>query len=180
MKNYFIVHGSYGNNQENWFPWLENVLKEKGEEVFNLNYPTPVGQNYKNWSNVLNKYKDKITKETTFICHSISPIFVVHYCIDNNIKIKKLISVSGANGFKTGDSELDELTSTFFIEDISQFKNLCEETICFYSLNDPFIPLANLKKFADDLNAKHLVYEKSGHFNASAGYIKFEDLLEFL
>lgn len=96
------------------------------------------------------------------------------------MKIKKLISVSGANGFKTGDSELDELTSTFFMENISEFKNLCEEIICFYSLNVLFIPLDNLKNFADDLGVKHLVYENSGHFNASAGYIKFEDLLEFL
>lgn len=180
MKNYFIVHGSYGNNQENWFPWLEKVLVEKGEEVFNLNYPTPEGQNFENWSNVLDEYKDKITNETIFICHSISPIFVVHYCIENKLSIKKLISVSGANGFVTGDEELDSITKTFFLDDISSFRNLCNDVVCFYSKDDPFLSLNDLKSFANDLGAKHCVYENAGHFNANAGYLKFEDLLKFL
>lgn len=26
MKNYFIIHGSFGNSQENWFPWLEKQI----------------------------------------------------------------------------------------------------------------------------------------------------------
>ena len=69
---------------------------------------------------------------------------------------------------------------TFFIDDISKFKSLCEETICFYSKDDPYIPLESLQKFADDLGAKHCIYEYSGHFNANAGYFKFEDLLKFL
>ena len=28
MKNYIIVHGSFGSPQENWFPWLsENIIR---------------------------------------------------------------------------------------------------------------------------------------------------------
>ncbi len=30
MKNYFIIHGSFGSSQENWFPWLENKIIERG------------------------------------------------------------------------------------------------------------------------------------------------------
>lgn len=30
MKNYFIIHGSFGNSQENWFPWLEKKLTKNG------------------------------------------------------------------------------------------------------------------------------------------------------
>lgn len=30
MKNYFIIHGSFGNSQENWFPWLEKELSGGG------------------------------------------------------------------------------------------------------------------------------------------------------
>ena len=64
MKNYFIIHGTYGHNQENWFPWLENELTKQGFEVFNFNYPTPEGHNFENWSKVLDKAKDKITEES--------------------------------------------------------------------------------------------------------------------
>lgn len=71
MKNYFIIHGSYGHNKENWFPWLEEKIKQKGYDVFNFNYPTPNGQNFENWSKVLDQVKDKINEESVFICHSI-------------------------------------------------------------------------------------------------------------
>ena len=44
MKNYFIIHGSFGSSQENWFPWLESELEKKcawgGGKVFNLDFPT--------------------------------------------------------------------------------------------------------------------------------------------
>ena len=50
MKNYFIIHGTFGHNKENWFGWLEDELLKMGCEVFNLNYPTPEGHNFENWS----------------------------------------------------------------------------------------------------------------------------------
>lgn len=31
MKNYFIIHGSFGSSQENWFPWLEEEISKRGE-----------------------------------------------------------------------------------------------------------------------------------------------------
>ena len=46
MKNYFIIHGTFGHNKENWFGWLEETLKSKGFEVYNFNYPTPEGHNF--------------------------------------------------------------------------------------------------------------------------------------
>ena len=36
MKNYFIIHGSFGNSQENWFPWLEEQIKRGGTSAFLL------------------------------------------------------------------------------------------------------------------------------------------------
>ena len=92
MKNYFIIHGTFGHNKENWFPWLEQELVNLGYEVFNFNYPTPKGHNFENWSKVLDQAKDKITEESVFICHSSAPIFLIKYCLTNNIKIGKLIS----------------------------------------------------------------------------------------
>ena len=133
MGNYFIIHGTFGHNKENWFPWLENELKKQGKEVYNFNYPTPQGQNFESWSEVLDKVKDKITPQTTFICHSIAAIFLVKYCIVNNLHIKKFISVSGANNFSVGVKEFDDINKYMFIDDVSKFKQLCPNRICYYS-----------------------------------------------
>ena len=180
MKNYFIVHGTFGHNKENWFGWLEEELKLKGYNVYNFNYPTPEGHNFENWSKVLDKAKDKITNESVFICHSIAPIFIVKYCLTNNISIGKLISVSGANNFKVGVPEFDEINRFMFVNDVSNFKTLCKERICFYSKNDPYVKLEALQSFAKSIDAMEIVYEDAGHFNTSAGYTTFVDILNYL
>lgn len=180
MKNYFIVHGTFGNNKENWFAWLENKLQSKGFEVFNFNYPTPEGHNFENWSNVLNQAKDKINKDSVFICHSSAPIFVIKYCLTNNIKIGKLISVSGANNFLVGAPEFDELNKHMFVDDVSNFKKLCKKRICIYSKNDPYIKQKALEDFAKSIKAKTIVYDNAGHFNTSTGYTTFEDILKYV
>ena len=114
MKNYFIIHGSFGHNKENWFPWLENKLKEQGFEVFNFNYPTPQEQNFENWSKVLDSVRDKINEESIFVCHSIAPIFLIKYILSNKIKIRKLISVCGFNNYIGGHPEFDNINKFMF------------------------------------------------------------------
>lgn len=180
MKNYFIIHGTYGHNKENWFPWLENKLTEQGYEVFNFNYPTPEEQNFENWAQVLDKAGDKITEESIFICHSIAPIFLVKYILTKNIKIGKLISVCGFNNYIGGHPEFDDINKFMFVDDVSNFKSLCKERICFYSKDDPYIKCEKAHEFAQSIDAKEIVYNNAGHFNASAGFIEFQDIEEYL
>ena len=180
MKNYFIIHGTFGHNKENWFGWLENLLKSKGFDVYNFNYPTPVGHNFENWSKVLNQAKEKITDESVFICHSSAPIFLIKYCLTNNVRIGKLVSVSGANNFKVGVPEFDDINKFMFVDDVSKFKNLCKERICFYSKDDPYIKLYALEDFAQSIQAEKIIYDNAGHFNENAGYSVFEDIIKYL
>ena len=179
MKNYFIIHGTFGHSKENWFPWLENELKEKGFEVFNFDYPTPEGQSFESWSAVLDKVKDKISNESVFICHSIGCVFLVKYCIKNNFKIKKSIFVSGCNNYFSLE-EFDKLNKSMFIDNIGNFIDLCDERICIYSSDDPYISLNALEDFAKSIKAKTLVYKNAGHFNEKAGFKEFPDILKLL
>ena len=146
MKNYFIIHGTFGHNKENWFGWLEDELLKMGCEVFNFNYPTPEGHNFENWSNVLNKVKNKITDKSVFVCHSSAPIFLIKYCLTNNIEIGKLISVSGANNFKVGVPEFDDINKLMFVDDVSNFKNDYIPTVKALEINKSrIIEKVNLK-----------------------------------
>ena len=31
MKNFFIIHGSFGNSKEHYLPWLKSKLEKLGE-----------------------------------------------------------------------------------------------------------------------------------------------------
>lgn len=179
MKNYFIIHGTFGHSKENWFPWLENELISKGMKVYNFDYPTPKNQNFENWSSVLNQVKSEINKNSVFICHSIGCVFLAKYCIENNIRIGKCIFVSGCNNYFFIE-KFDKINKFLFTNELNKFSNLCDSRICIYSKNDPYISLPYLESFAKEINAKTVVYENAGHFNEQSGYKQFPDLLKFL
>lgn len=41
MANVIIIHGAYGNPEENWFPWLKKELEKLDCRVFVPKFPTP-------------------------------------------------------------------------------------------------------------------------------------------
>ena len=200
MKNYLIVHGSYATNIDNWLPWLEKKLTDAGEEVINLNYPThpnPVEaaevQNYENWAKVLNTVKDRLNEDTIFVGHSISNIFFVKYCIENNIHISKAIFVSGftnynnnytkfVDGFvkQVGYDFFDKAMNTFYPKHPEQFKELAKSRICFFSDDDPIVSQAKLKEFAKLMGAESICMAGAGHFCNGAYSQSFEEILPYL
>lgn len=180
MKNYFIVHGSFGNSKEHWLPWLQEELSNNGYQVYNFDYPVGLDkQSFESWSKVLDKYKDKINKDTIFIGRSIAPIFIVKYLQKNSLKINKLISISGFNGF-INLPDYDAVNKTFLLDEIKGFKKLCKHRICYISKNDPYVPYYLLDMFTKNIKAKVVLKEDGGHFNIDSGYETFEDLLNFI
>ena len=180
VKNYFIIHGSFGNSKEHYLPWLKKELEGKGE-VICIDFPIGKDlQNYDAWEQTLLKYKDKINKDSVFIGRSIAPIFIIKFCLKNNFNIKKLISVSGFNCF-INNPEYDYVNKSFLLNSIDEFKNHCNEIVCFYSDNDPFVPFFQLDIFARCLDSKKVILHGAGHFNSDSGYKeKFEDLLYYI
>lgn len=181
MKNYFIIHGSSGSSQENWFPWLEETLKRGGEQVFNLDFPIGVNrQTYQNWEMVLNSVKRFINEESIFFCHSISCVFLVKYLTRNNLKIGKAIFVSGFNHYLGLGEDFDDVNCTMFTNKLGEIESLAKERICIYSKNDPYVRLEKLEEFAKETKAKEVCIEDGGHFNTASGYNTFEFLLSLI
>lgn len=182
--NILILHGSYGKPFENWFPWMENQLSELGIECIIPTFPTPNYQRYSDWATLLDYYNRKgyLNNETIIIGHSCGAIFAVKYIIDRNIHIKGVITISGYNNFKSGDSTMDALNGSFYRtrNGINKIESLTDLRISFYADNDPFIPIDTLKEFASDINAEPIIVPNAGHFNASSGYTSFEKLLEII
>lgn len=181
-SNYFIIHGSYGNPYKNWIPWLRGELAKRKLEVIVPNFPNLKYQNYTNWSKILDSYLDIgcINENTIFITHSLGSIFIMKYIIENKIKVRRIISVSGFNNIYFNDDE--ELYRSFYleVEKLKDINKYCNDIICLYSLNDPFVPVKEAHLFIDNCNAKKVLIEEGGHFNLESGYKEFKELLNYI
>lgn len=179
MNNYIILHGSFGSKSGNWFPWLEKELKSKNYQVEVPQMPVGVGiQNYDSWSNELSKLE--VNENTIIIAHSIAPIFICKYLITRKIKVKKLIFVCGFNNYLGIDKDFDSVNESMYIDNLEEIKKYCDNIICYYSNNDPYVKYEVEKDFADTVSNKQYVINNGGHLNAESGYTEFKEILQEL
>lgn len=176
-ENYIILHGSFGSSEGNWFPWLKEQLKLQKKEVIVPQMPVGVGiQNYDSWSEEFSKLP--ITENTIVIAHSIAPIFVCKYLITNNIKVKKLIFVCGFNNYLGIDPDFDSVNESMYIDNFQDVKKCCNDIVCYYSDNDPYVKYEVEKNFADQIANKQYIIPDSGHINSETGYTEFSEILK--
>ena len=183
MNNYFIIHGSFGSPFVNWFPYLRKEIENKELEVYTPDFPTGVGyQNYNNWEKLLKVYTESglINKNTTIFAHSIAPVFICKFLINNKVKVKRLVFVCGFNNYLGINEEYDEVNHTMYFNNLEDIKKYADEIICFYSKNDPYVKYEVEKEFADKISTKQIVIDDGGHLNSESGYTEFKELLEYL
>ncbi len=182
MNNYFLIHGSYGNPYKNWMPWLKSNLSKRRLECLVPNFPSPAKQDYETWKTILKSYLevDCITEETTFITHSLGGIFIAKFLIENQIKVKKIITVAGFNQIKFDED--NSLYDSFYIENVElkKLKENCLERIAIYSDNDPYVPMAKAEEFAEMIGAEKVLIKEAGHFNEKFGYKEFKEILKYI
>jgi uncharacterized protein len=181
MANFFIIHGSFGSPFGNWFPWLRNLIEESGSKCFVPNFPSPDNQSFEAWGNILDGYLKSglIDNRTVFFCHSSGCPFLVKYISQRNIEIKKTVFVSGFNRFKSGMDEFDKINTGLFFDEKSQlgFLKNCTDRVCYFSDNDPYLPIEVLRSFATVVDARSNLVNGGRHLNTEAGYLSF-DLLK--
>lgn len=187
MKYIFINHGFMGSNIENWFPWVKNEIDDDNTQVIIPQYPIDKDRHfYEYWKKVLDIYKEfnYINSDSIIIGHSSGCAFTIKYLIENNIKVNKLIMVSGFNNYfsKDEDDFHKKVNQSFYMTDeyLIEIRNLSDEIICIYGDNDPYIPQDIFHDFALKLNAKEVVIKNGGHLNKRAGYEKFWELLKYI
>ena len=178
--NYFIIHGSFGSPFGNWFPWLYNFLSDT-KEVYVPQFPIGVGyQNYENWSKLLKYYLDLglIHENTTIIAHSIAPVFVSKFLVQNKIKVNKLIFVCGFNNYLGINKEYDTVNKSMFFDNLVDVKKYSDQIICYYSDNDPYVKYEVEKEFADAIATEQKLIKNGGHINSESGYNEFYEILD--
>lgn len=188
-KNIFIVHGISGIADAGWAVWLKDELEKQGNEVVLPMFPTRDEATPEKWEAILNNYKNKISTETIFVAHSLGTVTTVNYIAKNKLKIDKAVFVAGMGNLffrkeleKSHNDNLVKITKPFIpsAESKEKFKELVNEIYCFYSDNDHILPVENLQKFAQDLNAKEILLPNRGHFGRKMNCQKIPEVLELV
>ncbi|HLD85449.1 MAG TPA: alpha/beta hydrolase [archaeon] len=179
MINVFIIHGSYGNPEENWFPWMKRELENEGYFVAIPAFPTPEGQKLNMWLDKLKEYDNYFDENTILIGHSMGCALLLRKLelLKNPVKAVFLIG-----GFTKDlwNGKYSSIIDTFFEQpfDWHHIRDNSKHFEVYQSDNDPLVPVSMGKDIAKNLGVKLVKIKNAGHFNAAAGYTKFPRLLE--
>ena len=182
-NNYLLTHGSFGSPFSNWIPYLRKEIESKDLEVYTPDFPTGVGyQKYENWSRLLKTYVEAniINENTIIFAHSIAPIFICKFLVENKIKVKRLVFVCGFNNYLGIDKDYDAVNESMYFDKLIDVKNYCDDIVCFYSDNDPYVKYDAEKEFADAITKNQIMISGGGHLNSESGYTEFPELLKYL
>ncbi len=180
LEKAFIFHGTGAGKYDHWFPSIAQKLKEEGVDVFRPEFPTPKGQNLKNWLHVLEDQEMEIDEETVLIGHSTGAVFILDLLDERELDIEAAFLISGFTG-KLG-IEFDDLNETFAERDFNfdKIKESAEEFHIFHSESDPYVPLEKAAELAPKINANLELVAGAGHFNTESGYTDFPELWQKL
>lgn len=179
--NVFIFHGTAGHPKENWFPWLKMELEKVGVETVVPQFPTPVGQSFEAWMEVLKPHLPKITFETILIGHSLGCIFTLRLLETLSQPVKLTVLVGAPIGIRPIQNyKSDYEFSNGFNFDWQKIKQKSKNFIVYHSDNDPYVSLANGQELAKCLGVNLTFVPNAGHFNKAAGYTSFEHIINKL
>jgi predicted alpha/beta hydrolase family esterase len=183
MKNALILHGTNGNSQHNWFPWLQKKLEEQGWKVWVPDLPHAEKPNTKRYNEFLLSNKEwQFTDETILIGHSSGAVEILSLLqnLPDGTKVQAAFLV-GAFKNDLGEDFLKEM----FLEpyDFPKIKTRSKKFVFIHSDNDPYCPLDHAEHLANILDGKLIIKKGQKHFSmgtAGPQYKEFPVLLELI
>lgn len=179
MRPIFIFHGTEGHPQENWLPWMKEKLEATGNyKVFVPQFPSPPGvpPKIEEWFEAFKEYEQHLNEDSIIIGHSLGGVFALRVLERRVQPIRAAVFVATF----IHPIELYDFESTFgkFTFDWAKIKSSARGFIVYHSDTDPYVSLGNGKELAKNLGVKLSFIPNAGHFNKTAGYTEFQDLLD--
>lgn len=178
-RKIILIHDSYGDPQQHWFPWALLELQDLGYEVYNPRLPSPMDQSLESWLERFDPYVGQLTPETIVITHGIGAAFLFHALRIHQKPIQGLICVAPyiSNVEHEG---LNVLGSTFLHTDFDWFavKRLVQQFMVIGSTNDPFVSQRHVQAVGEILTTTPIFVTDAGHFTDADGYEEFPQLFD--
>lgn len=183
MTKFFIIHGTEGNPNGNWFPWLKEQLEKFSHTVFVPEFSTPENQSLEIWMRDFEYYFHLIDDDSILIGHSLGSAFILNILERLSLPkpVKACFLVAGFIGL-LGNKHYDDLNRTFTDKkfDWNKIRKNCGKFYVISSDNDPYVPLEKGEEISGYLKTELIVIPNGGHLNSESGYTKFELLLDYI
>lgn len=182
MNKVLILHGTSGNSQSNWFPWLKEQLEAKGWQVWVPDLPGADHPNVKRYNEYIFQNQPwEFDEDTVIIGHSSGAVEALGLlqALPENERVKKCILIGS---FKNNLDwpNLDGLFEEPF--DFAKIKTHAGEFLFIHSDNDPYCPLNHAEYLAEQVGGELKVMPGQKHFSEETDpkYTKFPEILEEL
>jgi len=180
MPKAFLFHGTGGHSKENWFPWIREELENRGYDLIIPDFSDADKPHPSKWYPVIDSLVDDVDEDSIVIGHSLGGAIALRFLEKIQTTVNAVAVVSAALGippikYIEGDSPF--LEGGF---DWGRIREHASHFIVFHSDNDPFVCIENGQHAADELGVELSFVPNAGHFNESAGYTKFPELLDAL
>lgn len=177
MNSAFIFHGSNGNKDFHWYPWLKKELERKELRVFLPQFPIKENQNLKGWLDTLKPMKNNL-KDTILIGHSLGATFILNVLNQWDQKIRAAFLISGFTGKIEAGNEPNLPDFAEQPLNWKKIRNNCERFYVIHSDDDPHVPLEKAEEIAKNLGVSVILVKGGGHFLERSGFKTFDFLLK--
>ncbi len=183
MKNAVILHGTNGNSEQNWFPWLKKELEKNGYKVWVPDLPQSDKPNIHRYNQCFFDNKDwAFDSETVLIGHSSGAVAILGLlqALPEDAAVQACYLVGS---FKN-DLQWDELKE-LFVEPFD-FDSIRKKSRLFYFLhsdNDTYCPLDHAEYLHEKIGGDLIVLPGQKHFSVGTygeAYRKFPYLLHLI
>lgn len=178
---FIIIHGAYGNADENWFPWLRDELTARGYDTVVPRLPTPEGQSLASWTRAFDEQVGPLEDDSIMVGHSVGATFILRLLEKRNSPVHAAALVSGFVG-DIGLAEFDGINATITRGDLDwrHIRAMARVWRIYTSDNDPYVPFAKPQFLSEKLGQPLTIIRGGGHINAAAGFTEFSQLRDDL
>ena len=175
----FFVHCTGGSPDETFFPWLARELEKMDFTVTAPQFPTPFGQNLKNWMEVAEPYLKTFDENTILMGRSIGAPFVLRLLEKAPKPVGGAFLVASFCSFPIME-QFVPLVGSFVREpfDWKKIRKNCKNFFVYHSDNDPYLPLEKGEEVAEGVGVKVTLVKGAEHFGLTRGFTKFPLLLK--
>jgi len=161
MKQLGLFHGSGGNGDVFWLPYLKNHFEAEGWEVINPDFPNSDKPLLAPWVSTAQE-SFVMNSETVLVGHSLGCPLIMSLLQRSDVKIDKAILVAGLYDNTRFDHP--------FLEeyDWEMIKKNCKQFVFIHSTNDPWDCDEQEADLAfGNLGGTKIIRENQGHFGST-------------